>query len=81
LSTLGSNVIVTLTNKNDHVVTMCVNNVSFEWVHFLLSLLENRPTTMLCRLVGGDPCPKLELQYVNSQLCEHAKVAVVAYHT
>jgi hypothetical protein len=32
--------------------------------------------TVLCRLVGKDPCPKLE--YVNS---EHAMVAVVAYHT
>jgi hypothetical protein len=34
--------------------------------------------TMFCRLVGRGAYPKLELQYVNSQLCEHAKVAVVS---
>ena len=37
--------------------------------------------TVLCRLVGRGPCPKLKLYCVNSLLCEHAKVAEVVNHT
>ena len=58
-------------NKKLPVTISLVVPIKFLIIHYIQSQLS---FTVLCRLVGRDPCPKLKLFYVNFLLCEHAEV-------